>query len=619
MNLPLKSLSQEQLYNTSFYDLDYAVVDLETTGSKPGVSQIIEIGIVKIQNREIIDTYQTFVNPGTPIPEFITGMTGISDSDVEFAPILPDIAPKFLPMLDNSVFVAHNVAFDYNFLQKNLKLCGYEFASNKLCTVQLARKLLPQLHHHTLDDVAGHFHIEIPSRHRALDDALATGKSLLNMFDILSQSGKKIFGLMVDMCMPSESKKYQKLKPTIDSLPFSPGVYYMKNKDNQIIYVGKSKCLQKRVRSYFYSTEHRTRKLEKLIESVESIEHDTTGSELSALLHESKKIKEHLPIFNTMIRNYKAYPFLKISNEAFPRIYTVREIKPDGATYYGPFKSSSALEHTVANLKKAFFLRPCKGKINPNKPETMKLCMYYELGECPGVCGGKMSQEEYLGLIEKAKAFLSGNEHAVINRLQLQIDEASENLAFEKAADLRDNVIALERILTKQQRLNNCTKDNNVLIIEDGLDRHTKEVFCIKNGNLHTKLIATIIPKKETTTTDINQSREQYRYSYLQKESLFEDFYAENYAEESTLDYKEYSQYQERKQQEQFDIWKDTINKIYSPDEPEIKITKENIDDLMIISTWLMQNNSSRNVHYVRGKENIEKLAKQLSTKYSLG
>ncbi|MDQ3239084.1 MAG: exonuclease domain-containing protein [bacterium] len=609
MSLPLNTLSLDELYNTSITDLDYTVVDLETTGCKPGVSQIIEIGIVKIKNKQIVDTYQSFLDPGTPIPAFISKMTGIKDSDVQNAPLLPDLAPKILSLLKDTVFVAHNVGFDYSFLQKNLRLCKIDFSSPKLCTVQLSRKLLPQLLHHKLDDLARHFHIEIPSRHRALDDALATGKSLLYMFDILASTNKKVFGMMVDLCMPQESKKYAILKPTIDALPYAPGVYFMKNKDNQIIYVGKSKCLQKRVRSYFYSSDKKTRKLEKLIDSVTAIEHTATGSELSALLLESKKIKEHLPIYNTMIRNYKSYPFLKISNEAFPRIYSVREVKADSATYYGPFKSSSTLDSTILHLQNAFKIRPCKHKINPTKLDTMKLCLYYELGKCPGVCGGKMSQSEYALLIEKAKQFLSGNEQVIISKLQSQIDQMSEKLEFEKAADMRDNVITLERILSKTQTLNNSIKDNNVLIIEEGIHKYTKEVFCIKNGVLYSTLIANKVPLNTTALNSkqaiMTQNKQNYKYSFL-------------HLDDSSLELEEYERYQTRKEKEQTEMWEDTLNAIYSTNQPDTKITKENIDDLMILSTWLMQHNNAKNIYYIKNRDSIKSLSKELTKKYTL-
>ncbi len=611
----ISSMTQDTLYNTPLRDLPYAVVDLETTGTRPGINQIIEIGIVKIQNGEIFDTFQTFLNPGEEIPDFISQMTGIKNSDVEYAPLLPDVAPKILNLLSNTVFVAHNVAFDYNFLQKNLRLAGFEFSSPKLCTVQLSRKLIPQLAHHTLDDLARHFHIDIPHRHRALDDALATGKSLLNMFDILIESGKKIFGSLQELTTPPETKKYQQIKSQINALPFSPGVYLMKNADQQIIYIGKSKCLQKRVRSYFYNT-RKTRKLEKLVQSVEKIEHIPTGSELSALLLESKKIKEHLPVFNKMIRDYKAYPFLKISKEAFPRVYSVREIKADGATYYGPFKSASDLQQTIENLQKAFKLRPCKGKINPLKPESLKLCLYYEMGDCPGVCGGKMSVDEYAQNIERAKAFLSGNDQVILAKLQSQIDQSSERLDYEKAAELRDNLISLERLLTKQQRIAKSVKENNVVIVEDGIDKKTKEIFCIKNGVLHSKLLAEYKPPDAAATRGIKDNLSKFQYSYLQKNTPY--FLQGDDYPETTLPQNEILKYQEAQEIENEAAWQDSLLSIYNASQLDSKITKENIDELMIISTWLVQNASKANIHFIGSANSAEAIAKTLARQYTL-
>jgi DNA polymerase-3 subunit epsilon len=596
--LPLSLMTQETLYNTPLTLLPYSVVDLETTGSRPGINQIIEIGIVRIENGKIVDTYQTFINPGGEhIPQFIQNMTGITDADVENAPILPDIAPRFLPLLQDSVFVAHNAAFDYTFLTKNLKLAGFEFSAPKICTVQLSRKLLPQLYHHTLDDLAHHFHIQIPNRHRALDDAIATGKSLLQMFTMLVDSGKQFFGALADLSSPPETKKYKLLKDTINALPFSPGVYYMKDKDGQIIYVGKSKCLQKRVRSYFYGSKNKTKKLEKLVETVQTIEHEKAGSELSALLLESKRIKEHLPIFNTMIRNYKSYPFLKISNEAFPRIYSVREVCADGATYYGPFKSSGMLQETIENLQKTFKLRPCKGKINPTKPESMKLCMYYELGECPGVCGGKMSQDEYATIVQNAKIFLEGNSRAFITKLQAEIDSASENLQYEKAAELRDQLLLLERMLEKQERVTKSVRDNNVVIVENGLDRNIKEVFCIKNGIVQKKLIAETKSRNSLQTTLYPNELDEITFN--------DDVTPLISSTKKIVD------------EDNRELWKDTLSQVYTDINESSPITKQNLDDLMIISTWLMQHKEKQNIYFI-SPHNLDHLAEQFAENFSL-
>jgi len=592
-------------------DLNYAVVDLETTGTHPSNNQIIEIGIVQIEHGQITDTFQTFLDPGISLPPFISGLTGITDKDLEGAPIFPDIAPKVLKYLDNRIFVAHNVGFDYNFLQKQLKKCDLDFEAPKICTVQLSRKLIPNLHHHTLDDLAKYFHLDIPSRHRALDDAIATSKSLLQMVDMLKEMGKTVFSALFELTAAPETKKYKLLKPTIDLIPQKPGVYTMKDKDDQIIYIGKSKSLQKRVRSYFYSNKNKPKKLEKLLESVTSIEHQVTGSELSALLLESKKIKEHLPTFNRMIRNYKSYPFLKISKEAYPRLYATREIKPDLAQYFGPFKSASALQETITHLQKAFNLRPCKHKINPAKPETLKLCLYYEMGECPGVCGGKISVEEYSKSVQKAVTFLTGNNEIIISKIEKQIDEASQQMQYEKAADLRDQLIGLQRILAKQQRITKSVKDNNVIILEEGLERQTKEVFCIKNGIVNLRF--TIKPNVIANSSNLSFRKPEEQSDQRYPESISLNFYADD----TSLDFDEYNRYQDKKKLDQKQIWKELLESVYS-NQTQTKITKENIDDLMIISTWLMQHSEKQAIHYIKSADQISYISNELSEKYSL-
>lgn len=557
------------LESSHLNEIPFVVVDVETSGSKPLFHQIIEIGIVKLQHGEITDQFHSFLNPGHPIPPDITMITGITDRDVADAPTFDQIAEKILPILNSGVFVAHNVQFDYGFVQKSLYVAGHRWFAPKLCTVQLSRKVLPHLPRHNLDALAQYFHIEIPHRHRALDDARATGIALRQMCQIMLTNGISALTNVAKMLKPIQSDKYRHLKQTLDQIPYTPGVYYMKNKDGQIIYVGKSKCLHKRVRSYFYDQLDIPKKLERLVHEVHSIEWTSTGSELSALLLESQEIKQHMPLFNRMIRNYKAYPFLKFTNEPYPRLILTREVKADGANYYGPFKSSMEVKKLIAQLQKTFGIRPCKGKLNPNKPESFKACLDVALGNCTGACTGKLSIEEYTLNIQRAQNFLDGNGQNIITKIAEQIDQASQNQEYEKAAELRDKLITLERLHHNRARIAQAVHQNDVIIIQPGAQKSTKEIFFLRNGILVHKVIATTDAPQFDDDLDTSSPPQNLRF------------------------------------------WQALLHEHYAPHLPRLYPNKQNLDELLILATWLTQHQSPKDIIYLHG--NHDEIASRLS------
>jgi DNA polymerase-3 subunit epsilon len=556
------------LESSHLNEIPFVVVDVETSGSKPLFHQIIEIGIVKLQHGEVTDQFHSFLNPGHPIPPDITMITGITDQDVADAPTFDQIAEKILPILNSGVFVAHNVQFDYGFVQKSLYVAGHRWFAPKLCTVQLSRKVLPHLPRHNLDALAQYFHIDIPHRHRALDDARATGMALRQMCQIMITNGISALTNVAKMLKPVQSDKYRHLKQTLDQIPYTPGVYYMKNKDDQIIYIGKSKCLHKRVRSYFYDQLDIPKKLERLVHEVHTIEWTSTGSELSALLLESQEIKKHMPIFNRMIRNYKAYPLLKFTNEPYPRLILTREIKADGASYYGPFKSSMEVKKLIDQLQKTFGIRPCKTKLNPKNPESFKTCLDVALGNCTGACTGKLSIQDYATSIQRAQNFLDGNGQNIIAKIAEQIDHASQNQEYEKAAELRDKLITLERLHQNRARIAQAVHQNNVVIIQPGNQKSAKEIFFLRNGILVQTISATVEPPQFSEDTT-NEPHNSLKY------------------------------------------WSEILSTIYDPNNQPLQPNKQNLDELLILATWLSQHQSPKDILYIH--ENHAEIASRLA------
>lgn len=279
----------------------YAIVDIETTGGYASGNGITEIAIVLHDGNTIIDTYETLINPNQTIPKFIQSLTGITDEMVEDAPQFNEVAPRIHELLKDAVFVAHNVNFDYSFVNHFLARAGFHIHSKKLCTVRLARKIIPGHPSYSLGKLCRQLGIPVSGRHRAMGDAYATALlfSLLlkedhgnHIKDALKTSSKEQF-------IPPNLPKDQLTK-----LPESTGVYYFYNKQAKVVYVGKAKNLKKRIHSHF-SNNKVTKQKQDFLNSIYSISYELCGTELMAILLESVEIKRLWPEFNRSQKNFE--------------------------------------------------------------------------------------------------------------------------------------------------------------------------------------------------------------------------------------------------------------------------------------------------------------------------
>lgn len=273
----------------------YAIVDIETTGGYASTGSITEIAIMVYNGSTIIDQYHSLVNPLQPIPHFIQTLTGITDEMVADAPSFEEIAAEVFDLLNDKVFVAHNVNFDFSFLNHALQMNGYHLNVKKLCTVRLTRKIFSGLPSYSLGNICRSFHIPIQNRHRAEGDAQATvllfEKLLLNdsenhIQQFLKKSSKEQY---LPLHLPKEQ---------IEQLPRKPGVYYFRNQKGKVVYVGKAKSLKHRVRSHFTHNGIGRQKQE-FIRNVHHISYQQCGTELMAAILEETEIKKFWPIYNT--------------------------------------------------------------------------------------------------------------------------------------------------------------------------------------------------------------------------------------------------------------------------------------------------------------------------------
>lgn len=272
----------------------YAIVDIETTGGYAAANGIIEISIQVFNGETVIESFETLINPHQAIPRYIQAFTGINNEMVKDAPTFEDVAEKIFTLLQGTVFVAHNVNFDYSFIKNHLQACGYTLNVKKLCTVRLSRQIFPGYPSYSLGNICHSLGITLENRHRASGDAMAT----VTLFKLLLQSDKSNH---IDGSLKKISKE-QMLPPNVpkahfDALPSTPGVYYFHDQKGKVIYVGKAINIRKRVNSHF-SNNSDTRQRQNFLRHAYAITFQATATELMACILESTEIKHLWPVFN---------------------------------------------------------------------------------------------------------------------------------------------------------------------------------------------------------------------------------------------------------------------------------------------------------------------------------
>lgn len=274
------------------------------------------------------------------------------------------------------------------------------------------------------------------------------------------------------------------IEEELKKLPAQPGVYIMHNSADDIIYVGKAISLKNRVRQYFQSSRNLSAKIQQMVSNVSRFEYIITDSELEALVLECNLIKLHRPRYNTMLKDDKTYPFIKVTvGEDFPRILSTRELKKDKSRYFGPFTSHKAVNDIIDLLNKTYGLRTCKRNL-PKDIGKERTCLNYHIGQCTGCCQGYISTEEYRKNIDNAIEFLDGKYTGITKKLTALMKEASERLDFEEAATYRDMLESVKFISQKQKITNSDLQDKDIVAAAvEGTDA-VVQVFFIRQGKL---------------------------------------------------------------------------------------------------------------------------------------
>lgn len=566
-----------QVENISIKDTGFLVVDVETTGLSAVNDRITEIGMIHVQNGKILDKFETLVNPGVFIPRYITELTGITNDMVYNKPTFYEIFPQvkeFISKFNNNIiFTGHNVSFDYKFISSSVERTVKEkFELPVLCTCRLARRLNRTLRSKSLYSLIQYYGIRILRRHRALDDAKATAKILINFLkqleaeygmesveDLLSFQYKKIYG---PEKMPANIKR---IKTILKDIPELPGVYFMKSKSDELLYVGKAKNLHDRVNSYFYHNTSHTPKIRKLIRQVHKVEYETTGSELSALIKESWLIKKNKPKYNTATKRYGRFPFIKIDvQNSYPVAAKTHEVKLDGARYYGPFKSGYTADSLLGQIDKTFYLRKCDDKkLHPSKNNST--CMYFEFKQCKGPCNFTQSPHEYKTEVNRVMTFLESEANpGALKQLEDKMYNLADEMKYEEASEVRDRITDLKRVILNMELTTSRLNLKNFIIkCRETNRKNSNEVFFVAGGKLVKSLM---LPGDEVV----------YEEDYIKE--MVNNIYFNGNLFSSTL-YNNYGRY-----------------------------GKDELDAMKIISNWLFHNNSPKTLLKIEDKVSPEKI-----------
>ncbi len=472
---------------------DFVALDVETTGLKPSRNRIIEIALLRYRNGVLERSYESLINPNRKIPEFITRLTTIRNGDVQDAPEFGDIAQDVLDFIGDDVLVGHNVGFDIGFINAELsRVDKPKLINERIDTMGLGMRLLREVRKPSLDHVAAAVGLNPRGTHRAGGDARLTAEVAVRLMDEAAHQGiasvDRLKSVSFVPMSPAE-EDVSRARVTLDrslaqNLPKKPGVYIMRDASGEIIYIGKAKSLRTRVNSYYSELIGKTRKMDGLIENVTQIDHEVVGSELEALLLESQLIRRYLPRYNTALKRSEHYPYIKVDTaNPWPRVSLVRTVKDDGARYFGPYTSTSSARKTVDVINAALPLRTCTRGFK-NARSYGNPCLALELKQCLGPCTGKVEREEYQKHVNAVLGLLDGEDDAMYQQMHRQLEEAAENLDFEKADRIRKNILNLTAILGEQQRTRDAKALHNLVLVLPGEEKNTRQAWLILQGRL---------------------------------------------------------------------------------------------------------------------------------------
>jgi len=426
----------------------FCVVDLETTGSAEA-DAITEIGAVKVCGGQVVGEFQTLVNPHTQIPALVAVLTGITNRLVARAPTLAQVLPGYLEFARGAVWVAHNATFDTGFLRRACSEHGYEWPKPVvLDTVALARCIMlrDEVPNHRLATLAAHFRATTTPTHRALDDARATVDVLHGLIERVGNLGVHSLEDLLEFTRRVSPQRRVK-RTWADALPSQPGVYWFvgdgPDGTEQILYVGKSVNLRRRVRSYFTAAEQR-RRIDEMVRIATGVQSVVCQTALESDVTELRLIAAHSPRYNRRSKFPDRVQWIKITDERLPRLSLVKQVRDDGATYFGPVRRREQAEQVMLAIYDAYPIRQCTDR------RPTRACALAGMGRCCAPCDGSASTTEYADVVEAVRRALTADVRPLLAGAGHRLHRLTRQQRFEEAATLRGR---LETVLSVARRL----------------------------------------------------------------------------------------------------------------------------------------------------------------------
>ncbi|GAA4366749.1 DEDD exonuclease domain-containing protein [Nocardioides caricicola] len=439
-------------------DITFCVVDLETTGgSAEGGAMVTEIGAVKVRGGEVLGEFQTLVNPHTEIPAFIAVLTGITNSMVADAPPIESALPSFLEFAAGCVLVAHNAPFDVGFLKYFAEQQGRAWPRFEvLDTARLARRVITRddAPNCKLSSLAKAFGSPVTPNHRALEDARATVHVLHGMMERLGGLGVQTLEELQTFSSRVTTAQRKK-RHLAESLPHAPGVYLFRDDRARVLYVGTSRDLRSRVRSYFTASETRSR-MGEMVGIASRVDGIECATALEAEVRELRLIAEHKPRYNRRSRFPEKVHFIKLTREPWPRLSLVRRVLDDDADYLGPFSSRKTAEKCLAALHDTFPVRQCSDRLA--KAASRAPCVLAEMGRCLSPCDGSVDESTYAAVVRQLRDSLLRRPDEVVDAINARMAVLAADERFEEAGVHRDRLAAFVRAAARTQRLTALTR-----------------------------------------------------------------------------------------------------------------------------------------------------------------
>ncbi len=428
----------------------YAILDIETTGGQFNEEGITEIAIYKFDGHEVVDQFISLVNPEIPIQPFVVKLTGINNAMLRSAPKFYEVAKRIIEITQDCIVVAHNASFDYRILRTEFRRLGYDFEKPTLCTVELSKKLIPGHQSYSLGKLVRELGIPMADRHRANGDAMATVKLFKMLLD------KDVEKEILKSYIKTEIKSgiSPKLLDIVEHLPNKTGIYYIHNEKGDLIYIGKSKNIKKRVNQHFTAT---SRKAKKMQLEVFAVTYEETGNELIALLKESEEIKINKPAYNRSQKK-TIFPFALYAEKNKEGYLALTVKKADGrkkeiTSFSTLIEGKNKLHQITAEYQ---FCQKVNGLY-----DTKKECFQYDIKQCKGACIGKETPEHYNARVND---FLDNNQ---LQNQNMVIIDRGRNVNERSAVLIENGIYKGYCFYDLNHQINNIEILKNIIIPMD--------------------------------------------------------------------------------------------------------------------------------------------------------